>query len=336
MEIVMKKLICLALALLMMTCTLVLVGCGGEEEAADNATLKMGLGVYTKVTDAADATEDKNGQGSVEITAAAVTLDENGKIVTCVIDTAANTVKYTYEGKALANDSFKTKYEMGKDYNMIAYGGAAKEWFEQADAFANLVKGKTVKQVKALVVNGDKGTEDVIAAGCTITVNEFVLAIEKACNNAVAGKATATDTLKLGVFTEQSTSDATEDKNGKNQTETTFFAAAVNAKGKIVAATADCVQVKFDFDVAGIAKTDITKAVASKREQGDSYGMVAYGGAAKEWYAQADAFAAACIGKSASDIASFMGDDNYGNADIKSAGCTVLVNGFVKAAAKIK
>jgi hypothetical protein len=35
------------------------------------------------------------------------------------------------------------------------------------------------------------------------------------------------------------------------------------------------------------------------------------------------------------EIAAMMGEDNYGTADLKNAGCTVLVNGFVKAASKI-
>ncbi len=329
----MKKIICLALAIVMIAGAFVLVACDANNE---KETLKFGLGIYTNVKSATDATEDKNGEGSVEITAVAVTLDKDGKIVSCVIDTAANSVKYTSEGKAVANTSFATKYEQGKDYGMIAWGGAAKEWFEQVDAFTTLIKGKTLSEVKALVVNGDKGNDDVIAAGCTITVNDFVLALEKACNSAADSNVTAADTVKLGVYTEQTTSDAADEKNGKNQTETTFFAAAVDAEGKIVAAHTDCVQMAFAFDAAGVAKTDVTKAVASKRESGDSYGMTTYGGAAKEWYAQADAFVAQCVGKKAADVAALMGSDNYGTADVKGAGCTILVNGFVKAASKIK
>ncbi len=325
----MKKIICLALSLVMALG--LFVSCGKTEE-----TLKLGLGVQTSVTKATDAADDKDGQGAVEITAAVVTVDKNGKIVSCVIDTAENTVKYTSEGKAIANASFQTKYEQGDGYNMKLYGGAAKEWYEQADAFAALTEGKTLSEVKALVAEGGKGSADVIAAGCTVAVSDFVPAVEKAYNNAVASEATASHTLKLGVYTEQTTSDANEDKNGKSQTETTFFAAAVDENGKIVAATADCAQVVFAFDSKGASATDITKAVATKREQGDAYQMTTYGGAVKEWYAQADAFAAACIGKTAGDVSALMGADNYGTADIKGAGCTILVNGFVKAAAKLK
>ena len=63
--------------------------------------------------------------------------------------------------------------------------------------------------------------------------------------------------------------------------------------------------------------------------------MKAYGGAAKEWYEQAAAFDAACIGKTAGDVNALLGADNRGNEDLQSAGCTILVNGLVKAAAKV-
>ncbi|MBE6676393.1 MAG: hypothetical protein E7594_06085 [Ruminococcaceae bacterium] len=326
----MKRILCALLVALLMLSTLTLVGCNKEAQ-----TLKFGLGVYTNVSKADSATEDADGQGKVAITAAAVTVDADGKIVSCVLDTADITVKYTADGKAVANDSFKTKYEQGKDYNMVTYGGATKEWYEQADAFMALVAGKTLDEVKALVAEGNKGNDEVINAGCTIMINEFVLAIEKAVNNAADSAATSAHTLKLGVHTEQTCTDATEEKAGKNQVETTFFAAAVDADGKVVVASSDVAQVAFTFDAAGASTYDLNKAVQTKKEQGDNYGMVAYGGAAKEWYAQAAAFDAACVGKTASEIAGFVGADNYGNADLKAAGCTILVNGLVKAAQKI-
>ena len=326
----MKKLICLLLATLMVI-PFVFASCGDEKAEP----LKFGLGVYTTVS-ATDATEDANGKGKVTITAAAVTVSAEGQIVDCVLDTADFTVEYTADGKAVANTSFATKREQGDSYGMKAYAGATKEWYEQADAFAKIACGKTLDEVKALVVNADKGNDEVINAGCTITVNEFVLAIEKAVNNAKVSEANVANDLKLGVYTEQTCKDADGDKNGQNKAETTFFAAAVDADGKVVAAATECVQVAFTFDANGKSTFDTTKAVSGKREQGDSYGMKAYGGAAKEWYEQADAFEALCIGKTADEITALMGEDNYGNADVKAAGCTILVNGFVKAAGKIK
>ena len=337
----MKKVLSILICATLLLSTLLLFGCGDKGNtpaetsapAAEEATLKLGFGVSTTVI-ASNATADKNGNGQATMTAAAVLVDNDGKIVKAVIDCADSEVAYTAEGKAVANDSFKTKYELGNDYNMKKYGNAVKEWFEQADAFCALIVGKTATEVKALVAEGNKGTQDVINAGCTIVIDEFVKAVDKAIANAVASNATAKDTLKLGASTSQSTSDATADKAGTNQVETTFFAAAVNAEGKVVAATSDCVQVKFTFDTAGASTFDATKAVSSKKELGDNYNMKKYSNAISEWYVQAAAFDAACIGKTVTEIKALMGEDNYAVGDLK-ASCTIVVDGFVKAAAKI-
>ena len=329
----MKKLICMVLSVLMLATAL--VACDKAPSEQPEATLKMGMGVYTATPTTTDATEDKDGQGKVAITAAVITVDADGKVVACQLDTADLTVKFTADGKAVASDGFKTKYEQGKDYNMVTYGGAAKEWFEQADAFETVVVGKTLAEIKALVAEGNKGNSDVIGAGCTIMVNEFVGAIEKAFANLADSAATASSALKLGMNVEQSTADATEEKEGSNQVETTIFAAAVDAEGKVLAAASDCVQVKFTFTAAGASTLDTAKAISSKRELGANYGMVAYGGADKEWFEQADAFNALCIGKTATEIVALCAADNYGTDEVKAAGCTVLVNGLTKAAAKI-
>ena len=326
----MKRVFCAALTLVLIVSTLCLFGCSTKSEP-----LSFGLGVYTNVSKATSAEGDTNGQGSVAVTAAAVTVDADGKIVACVLDTADYTVAYTSDGKAIANDSFLTKDEKGDAYNMKLYGGSAKEWYEQADAFQTVVSGKTLDEVKALVAEGNKGTDEVVNAGCTIMINEFVFAIEQAYNNAAPSNATADSTLKLGAFTEQSCKDAAGDANGQNKLETTFVAAALDAEGKIVVASSDCVQVAFTFDAAGASLFDLTKPVSSKKQLGDGYNMKLYGGSAKEWYEQAAIFDAACVGKTAGDVAAMMGDDNYGNADLKNAGCTILVNGFVKAASKL-
>ncbi len=307
-----------------------LVGC-----ASKPATLKFGFGLYASTPAATDATIDKEGSGKLDITFAAVTIDADGKIVTCDVDTASNTVGFTADGKAVAAAEFKTKYEQGKDYNMVAYGGAKKEWFEQADAFESVVAGKTLDEVKAMVGEDQKGNEDVVAAGCTIMINEFVGAIEKAYNAAAESNVTAEDTLKVTASTEQTCTDATTDKDGSNKVATTVFGAAVDADGKVVAAASDCVELAFTFDTKGVSTLDTTKAVVSKKEAGADYGMVAYGNAKKEWFEQAAAFDAACIGKTASEIAGLMGDDGKGVSELQTAGCTIDVSGFVKAASKI-
>ncbi|MBR3995198.1 MAG: hypothetical protein IKI97_07960 [Clostridia bacterium] len=347
----MKKFLTLALCALMAMST-VLVGCNNNSKNDENNnepnavapnnndegsnesenTVKFGAGVYTSAPSAVDATENKEGTGEIEITAAALTVDADGKIAACELDTASYTVNFTLDGKAIASE-FKTKYELGKDYNMVAYGGAKKEWFEQADTFEAVVVGKTLDEVKALVAEGNKGTEEVTTAGCTIMINEFVSAIEKAYK-AADTEISADTTLELNFATEQTCTDATEEKNGSNDISAYVFAAAFDADSKVVAASSDCVDVSFTFDANGVSTLDTTKPVLSKMEQGMSYGMVAYGGATKEWFEQADAFDAACIGKTKEEIAGLLGDDGKGNSDLQTAGCTINVTGFIKAATK--
>ena len=335
----MKKSLVLILCLVLAV-SAIFVGCGTEEQGnnptqAPATTLKFGMGVYSSTPAVTDATIDKEGTGKLDVTVAAVTVDANGKIVACALDTASNTVKFTAEGKAVANSEFKTKYELGDNYNMVAYGQAAQEWYKQADAFEALVAGKTLTEVKALLGEANKGTQDVVNAGCTIMVHEFIGAIEKAYNAAKDSNVTAENTLKVTMATEQTCTDATDEKDGSNKVSTTVFAAALDKDGKVVAAASDCVELAFSFTKAGASTLDTTKAVVSKKEAGTNYGMVAYGNAQKEWFEQAAAFDAACVGKTATEIAALMGADGKGVADLQAAGCTIYVSGFVKAASKI-
>ena len=332
----MKKILTILLATLMVVSLFAFVGCGNDAEA----TLKLGLGLSVSGS-ATDATAEAAGNDQLTVTAAAVLVDDAGKIVKAFIDCADSKVGHTADGKAVVTESFKTKYELGANYGMTnpAYGGTAtKEWFEQADAFCALIVGKTAAEVKALVAEDAKGTADVQAAGCTIYVSDFAKAVEKAVANAIASNATANDTLKLGVATSQTATDATAEAKGSNKLETYLFAAAVNAEGKIVAASSDCVEATFGFDATGKTTFDASAQILSKKEKGDNYGMTnpAYGGTATlEWYQQAAAFDAACLGKTASEVAGLMGADYKGTADVQAAGCTIYVSGFVKAAAKI-
>ena len=326
----MKKILSIALCVLMLVAAL--TACCKQKPQAT-----FGSAVYLNSLAATDASADANGNGKVDITVAAVIVAD-GKIVDCDLDTLQIKVEYTAEGKAIANTEFKTKAEQGDGYNMVAYGGATQEWYKQADAFEDLIVGKTVDEIKGLVVyETNKGTDEVVNAGCTIMINEFVGAIEKAVANAdtqVASDASA----KVTTYTEQTCTDASADADGSNKFSTTVFASALK-EGKVVTANSDCVEITFGFDATGKSTYDTTKEVKSKREQGDNYGMVAYAGSAKEWYAQADAFDAACEGKTAAEIADLKitEGDNAGKGidSLQSAGCTIYVSGFVGAASKI-
>ena len=324
----MKKILSLSLVLLMMFSVFSLAGCGKAEP------LKMGLGITAQISEIKNADGETNGSADSVATAAAVLLDKDGKIVKCAIDTANNALAFTSDGKAVVAGELLTKGEKGDNYGMKAYGGAKKEWYEQKDAFISVVIGKTIDEVKALEKDG-KGTDEVVNAGCTIKVSEFIPALEEAVKNATESEATADDTLQVGIVTSQSDKkDAVDDAKGLNEFSLTIVAAATDADKKVTASKTDALSFAVEFDTKGVSETEFGKDIATKRDAGDNYGMVAYGGAKKEWYAQADAFDAQILGKTVDDVTALA--DNTGKAgdDLVTAGCTINVADMIKAAVK--
>ncbi len=335
----MKKLFSLILCVLMLLSVMTLAGCGEKETSGE--ALKLGLGVHSYIEEIKNADGDTNGGGEAATTVAAVLLDKNGKIVKCEIDTAANAINFTSKGEPIEAGEFKTKYERGDAYNMKAYGGAQKEWYEQADAFEKVVIGKTLNEVLGLKKDDKKGTEEVQNAGCTIMVSDFVLAIENAVNAAVDSKATANDTLKLGIVSSVDDSKAaTDGEDGVNAVATTMVAAALNKDNEVTAAALDSVVTEIKFDKKGASKSQYGTVIATKKDLGDNYGMAKYGqdlngdGTVKEWYEQANAFANALIGKKADAVSKLANEKGYGDDALQTAGCTINVSDMVKAAVK--
>lgn len=322
----MKKIFSIVLCFLMALSVMSLAGCG-------EVKLKFGVGVYSTVVVASNAQGDTAGKGEADITVAAVLLDADGKISKCTIDSVSIAGEYTSDGKAVEAGEFKSKYELGDNYGMKK-AGAKKEWYEQVDAFISVVKGKTIDEVKAYVAEGGKGAPDVVNAGCTIAIADFVFAIEKAVSNAKESDAVEDNTLKLGIVSVQADKkDAADDVNGVNEIDTTFTGAVLDKDSKVVAMHSDCVAISFEFDKKGAAVVENMSSVSSKRALGDNYGMKK-AGAKKEWYEQADAFDNACKGLNADEIAKLATDKGYGNEDLTNAGCTINISDMVKSAVK--
>jgi hypothetical protein len=328
-EKIMKKILSVLLCVVMLFSVMSLVGCAKEEN------VKLGLGTVAYLEKVTNADADTNGSASTAVTVAGVLLDKDGKIVDCVIDSAAYTQEFTSKGKFTEAKDLRTKYEKGKDYGMVAYGGAKKEWFEQVDAFVSVAKGKNLEEIKALVATDGKGSTDVVTAGCTVFVTDFVKALEKAINNAKDSSATAKDKIKLGIVSAQTgCKDATEEAAGVNEVDATYSVAAVNGEGKVTAIATDSLQAKVSFSLKGEAAVATGTEIQTKLEQGDNYGMVAYGKAAKEWYQQVAEFDKACIGKDANEIAKLVTKDGKGTEEIQTAGCTIAITDIVAAAQK--
>ena len=135
----MKKFRFLALALAVL---LALSACSVVAEAADYRT---GYAVLTTVGSSTSATADAAGKAAINVVFVGVLLDEAGKIAQCEIDYIPAAINFTAEGKISSDRTapIQSKQELGFDYGMKKASGIGKEWFEQADALAAYVVGKT-------------------------------------------------------------------------------------------------------------------------------------------------------------------------------------------------
>ena len=296
--------------------------------------LKTGLSVSVNIADSTSATADAEGAAKYDVTLAAVTVDDNGVIVSCVIDSIPATVNFDATG-AITSDvtaNVLTKNELGENYGMVAWGGAIAEWDKQVAAVAKYAEGKTVEQLK----NGDidmktgkakDGTD--LSSSATIYLAGYVYAIEAAVKNAKHLGAQAGDELVLATLNSTKSSAA---GNAQLDADITVL---TKKDGKITSCYIDSLQAKIAFDTTGTITTDLSAGVKTKNELGEAYGMVAWGGAIAEWKDQAASFASYVTGKTAAEVAGIAVTETTKPADADlSASVTIAIGGFQALIAK--
>ena len=332
----MKKIIALVLAIAMLAS---FAACGGSADAE----YKLGMGVVVSLDESKDAT------AQADATVATVILDKDGKIVAADLDVAQTKVTAA-DVADLSKVDVRTKTEKGADYGMVAainYGmdwngdGVVKEWDAQAAAFEAYVVGKTADEVSAIKTKEVEGKgyiipdeEELLTAGCTIQISDFVAAIVKACKDDQAKTFTAAaDAFKLGLAVDTNVSGSTAESA---QLYSTFAAVAVDADGKVLAAIVDAIQPKVAFDADGNVGEKTFKD--TKRVLKEDYNMKGVsasmgtieGGA--EWYEQAESFTNAMVGKTAADITAIetevKNDHNVAVDAELYAGCTMDITAF--------
>ena len=355
----MKKLIALFLVLALLG---TLAGCAGTTVVVGNCTcppeshvtvetpteapvavegaLKTGLAILPSISGSASATAEANGKADYDVTVVAVTVDENGVISACVIDSVGTSVEFDAAGLPVGFDpeaKILTKNEKGFDYGMVAYNASAigKEWFEQAAALAQFAVGKTVEEVKGGIAGGYAADAD-LATSASIYLGGYVAAIEKAVANAKVLGAEAGDELKLAVISSM-TASAGEEAGGA--AELTVDVAAVTMDGDMITScTIDSLQAQVAFDGTGAITTDLTVAPLTKNEKGFDYGMVAYqaSGIGKEWFEQAESFCAYVTGKTAAEVAGIAISETTKPAEGTdlAASVTIAIGGFQALIAK--
>ncbi|MBR5636773.1 MAG: hypothetical protein IKW81_07600 [Pseudobutyrivibrio sp.] len=140
--------------------------------------------------------------------------------------------------------------------------------------------------------------------------------------------------LLTGLGTSVSIADSKDPADGEDgtaQVDATIAAVTVDSEGKVVECKIDIAQTKIGVSANGKITSDLNAEYPSKRELGDSYGMKKASVIGKEWYEQADAFAAWTVGKTASEISGMSIDQGLaGDADL-AASVSIHVTGFQSA-----
>ena len=303
----MKKVLALALTAAM---ALSMVACGSSapaEPEAPEVTYKTGLGVVVEVAPTNEDVENEKGASAqVTSTIVAATFDSNDKIVSVTIDVAQQTAKFDLEGQPDGSVDLRTKIEKQGDYGMLKASAIGKEYFEQIEALEAWMTGKTLSEVMAMpTFERDASHTNVpdvedLKASVTITVQDYLAALQKAYDNAVE---CAGVPAKTGLGTVISASvageDAAEETGASVQINTNMMAVAVDAEGKIVAAQLDVAQQKVAFDLEGVAGTTDLRTKVEK--EGD-YGMLKASAIGKEYFEQSKAFTEWMVGQTVAEV----------------------------------
>ena len=302
--------------------------------------VKTGLAVITTAADSVSATAEEAGAVKLDSTIVAVTVDDNGVIQSCRIDSIPATVSLDATGTITSDIAapVATKNELGADYGMVAWGGAIAEWDAQVAALCDFAVGKTLEELKTGAVDetGKAPADSDLASSATIYLGGFVSGIEQAVANASHLGAQAGDELRLVTLNKLSSSaNASADAEGLVQLDGDI--ALVTLKdGTITSCIIDSIQAKIAFDATGTITTDVTAPVLSKNQLGENYGMVAWGGAIAEWNQQAASFASYVTGKTADQVAGIAIDEATKPADGSdlSSSVTISIGGFQALIAK--
>ena len=302
----MKKFIAMLLVAMM---ALSLVACGNDPAPTPDpeppaSTYKTGLGMVVSMS-GTDAEDEDPAKTQADVTVCEATFDQDGKIVAISFDVVQAKATVDADGVVTVAEDVKTKLELGPNAH------------DHTDTPA-------VEELKST---------------CTISVTAFLNALTKAYDNATT-EYTGYAKAGLGMVTNMSGTDAEDEDPAKTQADVTAVALALDADGKIVAISIDVVQAKATVDADGVVT--VAEDVKTKRELGDDYNMKKYAtpAAVGEWYEQANAFEAYCIGKTADEVAGMpLGENAHGYTDapaveeLKSS-CTISVTAFLNTIAK--
>lgn len=300
--------------------------------------LKTGLYIGTSLSNSKDVSAEGNGAVVYDITIVAVTVDGNGVIRSCLIDSVPATVAFDDSGVITTDLSAEilTKNELGENYGMKAKSQIGYEWDEQVAAFAQYAVGKTVDELKNGAINESGYAADAdLTSSASINLFPYIYGIEGAVNNAQSVGAQTDDELRLASISAiGSSKSATNEADGLAQLDVNVVALTVNGN-TITSCTIDSLQAKVNFNNSGAITTDLAAQMLTKNQLGENYGMGQYSSIGAEWNEQAAAFSKYVTGKTAAEVAGIAVSEDFAPTETDLASSvTMKINGFQDLIAK--
>ena len=153
-----------------------------QAPVTSEGAVKTGIAIIGSAGESKNA-GDADGEAKYDVSVVAVTVDDNGVIQSCIIDSIGTSVLFDVSGNIVSDLTapIATKNELGENYGMVAWGGAIAEWDAQAAAFASYITGKTAADVAGIAVDEKTAPTDAdLTASVTIKIGGFQDLIAKA------------------------------------------------------------------------------------------------------------------------------------------------------------
>ncbi len=162
--------------------------CANAQDLGAKATDKLGIASEVDLAGRSkDATAEANGSGYAYAYYTATTFGVDGKITSSVLNASQFAVQFDATGKIVTDLAAvqQDKQQLKDAYNMKPKSGIGKEWYEQANFFAEIVKGKTAEEVSGIAVDeSGHATGEDVRAGATVSITDFQKVIAAAAATA--------------------------------------------------------------------------------------------------------------------------------------------------------
>jgi major membrane immunogen (membrane-anchored lipoprotein) len=166
----------------------VVAACENARDLGAQATDTLGIATdIDLVSRSKDAADDASGAGYSYAYYAAVTLNADGQITSAALNAAQFQVAFDKEGKITTDLTAAQldKQQLKDDYGMRKASPIGKEWYEQADFFAEYAKGKTADEILSIAVDESGHSTDAdVLTGATVTIDSFQRVIADAAATA--------------------------------------------------------------------------------------------------------------------------------------------------------